>query len=102
MSAEDNYIAETAAAIRALIDPDKLPPEGLDDLFASYALLALSKGVEVTNEDVHDAWSAWASKYDPENDSLVPFEELNAKTQAEDTVFRDAIRQVAEDLADKS
>ena len=35
----------------------ELPEDGLDQLFSSYALLALSKGVRVSNEDVHDAWS---------------------------------------------
>ena len=92
---DPNYIEEISALIRAKIDPNKLPDEGLDQLFASYALLALSKGQAVTNEDVHDAWSAWATQYDPTNDSIVPFDELKPDVQAEDTIFRDAIREVA-------
>lgn len=98
MSKEENYIEEISAQIRAKIDPAKLPKDGLDQLFASYALLALSKGTQITNEDVHDAWSAWATQFDPGNDSLVPFDELSPETQSQDTMFRDAIRQVAESL----
>lgn len=100
MDRDENYIDEIASQIRERIDPSKLPSEGMDELFASYALLALSKGTEVTNEDVHDAWSVWATKFDPENDSLVPFDDLSAKTQSQDTVFRDAINQVAKSLND--
>lgn len=100
MSEEENYIEDISAQIRAKIDPAKLPNDGLDQLFASYALLALSKGTQVTNEDVHDAWSSWATQFDPENDSLVPFDELSPETQSQDTMFRDAIRQVAESLPD--
>lgn len=100
MSKEENYIEDISAQIRARIDPVKLPADGLDQLFASYALLALSKGAEVTDEDVHDAWSAWATQFDPENGSLVPFDELSPETQSQDTMFRDAIRQVAESLPD--
>ena len=95
MNENPNYIEALASHIRAKIDPSKLPREGLDQLFASYALLALSKGKEVTNEDVHDAWSAWATEYSPDSDALVPFDQLTPEVQAEDTIFRDAIRAVA-------
>lgn len=95
---DPNYIEEVSALIRDKIDPNKLPGKGLDQLFASYALLALSKGASVTNEDVHDAWSAWATQYDPTNESIVPFDELTPDVQAEDTIFRNAIREVAQAL----
>jgi hypothetical protein len=98
MRSEQNYIDEIASRIRARIDPIELPDTGLDQLFASYALLALSKGLEVSNEDVHDAWSVWATQFDPGNSSLVPFDELSAESQAQDTIFRDAIRETASQL----
>jgi hypothetical protein len=97
---DDNYIEELAAKIRAQVDPADLPADGLDQLFASYALLALSKGVEVSNEDVHDAWSVWATQFDPDSKSLVPFDELSTETQAQDTVYREAIRDAAKTLSD--
>ncbi|HEX4058042.1 MAG TPA: hypothetical protein VHX87_06980 [Galbitalea sp.] len=100
MAIEENYIEDISSQIRARVDPSKLPDDGLDQLFSSYALLALSKGIQVTNEDVHDAWSAWASQFDPENESLVPFDELSQETQSQDTIFRDAIREVAKTLSD--
>lgn len=94
-STDENYITEIADQIRDQIDPGKLPDEGLDQLFASYALLALSRGGDVSNEDVHDAWSVWATQFDPENESLVPYEDLSSAVQDEDTIFRDAIRKIA-------
>lgn len=100
MNRDENYIEEISLRIRAKLDPSKLPKQGLDQLFASYALLALTKGADVTNEDVHDAWSAWATQYDPSNESLVPYDELSPETQSQDTLFRDAILQVAASLED--
>ena len=98
-SPDTNYITQIAERIRAAIDPDKLPEDGLDQLFSSYALLALSKGVRVSNEDVHDAWSVWATEFDPQNDSIVPFDDLSPDVQDQDTIFRDAIRDVAKSLS---
>jgi hypothetical protein len=99
MDNRENYIEEIASRIRSEFDSAQLPNEGLDQLFASYALLALTKGPEVTNEDVHDAWSVWATEFDEHNPSLVPFDQLSPETQAEDGRFRDAINKVASELA---
>jgi hypothetical protein len=98
VSDQPNYIEEIASRIRSKVDPSKLPKDGMDQLFASYALLALSKGTAVSNEDVHDAWSAWATEYDPDSSSLKPFDELEPAVQDEDRVYRDAIREVADSL----
>lgn len=95
---DKSYIRELAQQIRARVDPATLPTEGLDELFDSYAVLALSKGEDVTNEDVHNAWSAWATKYAPESESLVPFDELSEEVQQEDTRFTVAIREVSRSI----
>ena len=95
---DKNYIREVAERIRAKVDQSELPDDGLDELFDSYAVLALSKGEETTNEDVHNAWSAWATKYDPQNTSLVPFERLSTNIQEEDSKFTLAIRDTAKAL----
>ena len=93
-----SYTDDVAQQIRSMIEPSKLPDKGLDDLFNSYAILALSKGIKVTNEDVHNAWSVWASNYDPNNKSLIPYDELDKSTQKQDTIFTDAIKSVAKNL----
>lgn len=98
--ADETYIRDLAQQIRSKFDKSELPDKGLDELFNSYAVLALSKGTAVTNEDVHDAWSAWAAKFDPDNESLVPFDELPVETQKSDTPFTKAIREVAASLPD--
>ena len=95
---DNSYIRKIANQIREKVDQSALPDRGLDELFDTYAVLALSKGTDVTNEDVHDAWSAWATKFDPTNTSLVPFDELSKRTQEEDSRFVGAIRSVAASL----
>lgn len=92
---DKNYIRELAEQIRAKVDQSKVPNKGVDELFDAYAVLALSKGVSVTDADVHDAWSAWATKYDPTNKSLVPFDKLPREVQNDDRRFTAAIRTVA-------
>lgn len=91
--ADETYIKKLAEQIRSKFAASELPEKGLDELFNSYALLALSKGASVTNEDVHNAWSAWATKYDPNNKSLVPYNELPPNIQKEDSKFTKAIRE---------
>lgn len=90
----DNYVHKIAQSIRQKVNPDDLPKKGLDRLFMYYALLALSKAPNVTNEDVHNAWSAWASEYDSRNPSLVPFQNLDSETQEKDSTYRDAINNI--------
>jgi hypothetical protein len=98
--ADKNYIRNIAEKIRKQVDQSALPDKGLDDLFDSYAVLALAKGKNVTNEDVHDAWSAWASKYDPTSDALIPYADLPADKQNDDTRFTDAIKHIADEVTE--
>lgn len=96
--ADETYIRSLAERIRSKTSQLELPDKGLDELFDSYAVLALNKGTSVTNEDVHNTWSAWATKYDPDNSSLVPYDRLPPDIQQEDTPFTKAIREVASEL----
>jgi hypothetical protein len=93
---DQNYIRDIAEKIGAHFDQSQLPDNGLDELLDAYALLALAKGQAVTDEDVHNAWAAWATKFEPDNVALVPFKELSLETQQEDAQFTEAIRNVAE------
>lgn len=97
-----NYIDKLAEAIAAKIPPESTPDQDTHDLFRLYALLALSKGVDTTPRDVHNAWSVWMCRQDSAHESLVPFEELPRDTQREDAIFVDAIRAVARGLVDAS
>ena len=60
-----------------------------------YAVLALSKGQDVTRKDVHDAWSAWMADRDPRHKSLIPFYQLSDHVKAMDQSYVDAIHKVA-------
>jgi hypothetical protein len=93
-----NYIAEAAQQIRDSVDPDKLPDGDIDDLFLIYALLALVKGMDVTRQDVHNAWAVWMTSRDPNHESIEPYSELSPGVRLEDQPFVDAIRKVASKL----
>ena len=58
-------------------------------------MLLLAKGQEVTREDVHNAWVAWMLERGETHESMVPFAELSAETQAEDSPYMVAVRTVA-------
>jgi hypothetical protein len=89
------YLDTLAEEIRAATAPDALPDEDTSSLFRAYAVLLLAKGEEVTREDVHNAWVAWMLDKGEQHESLVPFGELSAETQAEDSPFMVAVRTVA-------
>src|SRR5450759_1569268 len=93
-----NYIRKIANQIRAKAGCMALTNKGIEELFDTYAVLALAKGPKVTDEDVHDAWSAWATKFDPMDGSIVPFEDLSPKIQDLDSPYAKAIRSVATTL----
>lgn len=84
-----NYIDEIATRLGVALDDCD------DDLLRLYALLALVKGADTTEEDVHDAWAAWRAATHPTHRSLVPFDELTPEVQALDTKYAEAIRAVA-------
>ncbi len=88
------YLDEIGEAIRSAVPAEALPDD-TTDLFRSYAVLLLAKGEAVTREDVHNAWVAWMASRGEEHESMVPFAELPAATQAEDSPYVLAIRSVA-------
>lgn len=90
-----NYLDLLGAEIQRIADPDSTPPDGDLPLYRLYAVLLLAKGLDVTPEDVHNAWAAWASDHDPESRHLIPFKELSLSVQSKDKLYVDAIRAVA-------
>ncbi|WP_240805812.1 hypothetical protein [Streptomyces sp. BPSDS2] len=60
-----------------------------------YAVLLKAKGEQVTDEDVHDAWSAWMQSVDSTHEALIPFGDLDPETRAFDAPYADAIRAAA-------
>lgn len=92
-----NYIDELARYIYSAAEPNSPPDGWIEDaaLYRLYAVLLLTKGTDVTNEDVHNAWSAWACESDALHPSLIPFDELKPRTQTLDEPYTNAIRRVA-------
>lgn len=86
------YVDRIRAALEA--EQPSLDPCLLD----LYALLALTRGEDVSLEDVHDAWSIWRARTDPRHHSIVPFKELTTEVQELDRPYADAIHKVAADL----
>jgi hypothetical protein len=88
-----SYLRELSEAIRAEV-PARLIPEDADDLFLIYAVLARVKGEQVTEEDVHDAWTAWMETRGQRHQSMVPFDQLPQEVRVEDRPFVAAIHAV--------
>lgn len=91
------YLDQLAESIRRHIPEDRFPPGDSDVLFRLYAVLLRAKGPDVTESDVHDAWSAWMAARDGSHESLVPYSELTEDVQAQDRLFVAAIRAASED-----
>lgn len=93
-----NYLDLLAAEIQRTANPEANPPDEDLPLYRLYAVLALAKGQEVTAEDVHNAWAAWASDHDPNHRHLKPFKELSLNVQRKDERFVRAIHRVTAKL----
>ena len=90
-----HYLDLMAAEIQRTAEPNSNPPDEDLPLYRQYAVLLLAKGKDVTLEDVHNAWAAWASDHEPESRHLIPFKELSLSVQHKDQVYVDAIHEVA-------
>jgi hypothetical protein len=93
------YLDDVARSIAAELGWDW---QSIDErrrlLLRAYAVLVRSKGVHVTEEDVHDTWAAWMAGEDPGHPYLKPFSELNEPTRRADEPFTAAIRAIARAL----
>lgn len=92
------YLQDIANRIRSLVPEDRIPEKNADELFLLYAVLLRAKGTDVTESDIHDAWSAWIAQTDSDHESLVEFEELSPTTRDQDIVYGNAVRQAAHAL----
>ena len=93
------YLDEIAEEIREYIPASSLPSGDNSDLLRRYAVLLRVKGVDVTNEDIHDAWSSWMVLRNPRHDALREYRHLGKETQDADTLFADAVRKAARRMA---
>jgi hypothetical protein len=93
-----NYLDKIGAEIQRAADPDATPPDEDLPLYRLYAVLLLAKGQDVTAEDVHNAWAAWASDHQPDSSNILPFKELSLRTQRKDQLYVNAIHEVAEHM----
>lgn len=90
------YLEEDAVLIcRCLPKNIARPDDEQFPLFLIYAVLMRAKGAAATLSDVHDAWAAWRTDSAPLHKDLVPFDELDAATQALDQPYLDAIHAAA-------
>jgi hypothetical protein len=92
------YLDPLADLIRACLPPDAEPPEDSAALFRLYAVLLKAKGEGVTDEDVHDAWSAWMQTVNSAHEALLPFDDLDPETRAFDAPYAEAIRRAARQI----
>lgn len=90
-----NYIEKTKNSLDEILKMNGTPYE---ELLEVYALLALTVGESCTNEHIHDAWSVWQNKTQPDHRSLKPFSELTKEVQDLDEPYRQAVITVANSL----
>lgn len=74
-------------------------------LLQLYTLLVLTKGENITLEDVHDAWATSMNFrpvtpycYGHEHKSIIPFDQLSEETQNKDVKFVKKLQKIAKDL----
>ena len=92
-----NYIQK----IQNALDEELKMGETYVGLLETYGLLVLTVGVNCTQENIHDAWSIWQNKTQPEHRSLIPFNELTKEVQELDEEYRLAVVKVALSSLDK-
>lgn len=90
-----SYLDTDAELIRSCLPTGTGIPEDSDVLFVLYAVLMRAKGEGTQASDVHDAWSAWMSRSEPEHESIRPYDELSPSVQEEDAPFLTAIHSAA-------
>ncbi|MET9372259.1 hypothetical protein ABZY00_31085 [Streptomyces griseoflavus] len=93
------YLDPLADLIRSCLPPDAEPPEESAALFRMYAVLLKAKGAEVTDEDVHDAWTAWMQTVNSSHEALIPYADLDPATRAFDAPYAEAIRRAARQMS---
>jgi hypothetical protein len=90
-----NYLDQLAAEIQRTAHPESRPPDEDLPLYRQYAVLLLAKGEDVTADDVHNAWAAWAIDHEPDNQYIKPLKELSVRAQRKDEKYVEAIQKVA-------
>ena len=93
---EVNYLDVLANEIEQSLSADLRPKSNAKSLYRVYALLALVKGIDVTLENVHDAWSSWKTATEPDHESIRPFSELDKATREKDRPYVEVIHRIAE------
>lgn len=83
-----NYVEEVEKILSSKIIVNK-------HLMNLYVLLVLTKGVDVTLKDVHDAWAIDKNMKFKEHRSLKPFYELDYEVQIKDLKHANAIKETA-------
>lgn len=87
-----NYIQKVQDELEKRLKMRGTPYEGL---LETYGLLVLTVGKNCTQEHIHDAWSIWQNKTQPDHRSLKPFNELTKEVQELDEPYRLAVVEVA-------
>ncbi len=83
-----NYVKK----VKNLLEKElKMKGTPYEDLLDVYGLLVLTVGFECTNENIHDAWSIWQNKAQPNHKSLKPFDELTKEVQDLDEKYCQAV-----------
>ena len=86
----ENYIKNAKDTLRETFEENDLQVD--ESLLDLYTLLLLTKGLRVTEKDVHEAWAIYTNKVNPRHKSLIPFEDLTKEVQNLDTPYTEVIK----------
>ncbi|CAJ1494223.1 hypothetical protein MU0083_000718 [[Mycobacterium] kokjensenii] len=89
------YLDADAELIQSYLPEGTHVPKDSSDLFVLYAVLMRAKGEDTQGADVHDAWSAWKSRSEPDHESIRPYDQLSPSVRKEDAPFLAAIHSAA-------
>lgn len=86
----ENYVKNAKEVLRETFEENNLVVG--DNLLDLYTLLLLTKGLKVTEKDVHEAWAIYTNQINPRHKSLIPFEDLTKEVQNLDTPYTEVIK----------
>jgi hypothetical protein len=89
---DQNYVAKIVQRL------DEELPGNDPELIDLYVLLVMTKGVNTTLADVHEAWGIWKNRINPLHKSLIPFDSLTVEVQELDRKYMDGIHTVAREI----
>lgn len=94
MTEQSNYMLKRAEILKEELNQEL--PEVLFSCYLDLACVSASTGTQITNEEIHDAWSIWKNTVDKSHVSIIPYNQLSIEIQELDAPYTDAVNRAAD------